>query len=258
MEAQPTKIVKVMWGIPSEDGAPTDAYDNRLVMATHLGTLQVLSKYGDHEYSGATYDYPKGHVFEFSQATVGNVLTPIARERIAELAVEDGFDYLFFIDDDMIAPPDLFERLYKHQKDIVGALAFTRYGPHKPVIYVLEEGYDPVAKKDYYTSKAYLNYPKDTLVECDAVGFGAVLINCNVFKKLARPWFTPATGKGEDIQFCFDAKKAGFKVFMDTATKLGHLGPPKVITEEVYEAETNVDELREVYGTGMKYNGEDV
>lgn len=252
------KIIKVMWGIPSEDAAPTDAYDNRLVMATHLGSLQVLSKYQEHEYSGLRYDYPDGHIFEFSQAMVGNVLTPIARERIAELAVEDGFDYLFFIDDDMIATPDLFEQLYKHQKDIVAALAFTRFAPHKPVIYLLEEGYDPLEKKDYYTSKAYLNYPKDTLVECDAVGFGAVLIKCDVFRGMSRPWFTPATGKGEDIQFCFDARKAGFKVYMDTATKLGHLGPPKVITEEVYEAETNVGELRKVYGTGMKYNGKDV
>lgn len=253
------KIVKVLWGIPNQDHTLTDAYDNRLVMATHLGNLQVLSKYQDTEYGGLHYDYPQGHVFEFSQATVGNVLTPIARERIAELAVEDDFDHLFFIDDDMIASPDLFERLYKHQKDIVGALAFTRFGPHKPVIYLLEEGYDPVLKKEYYTSKAWLTYPKDTLVECDAVGFGAVLIKVDVLRKMSRPWFTPASGKGEDIQFCFDARKAGFKVFMDTATKLGHLGPPKNVTEEVYEAETNVNELREEYGSSpLKYNGKEV
>ena len=49
-------------------------------------------------------------------------------------------DYILFIDDDMICPPDLFERLYKHQKDIVAALAFTRYPPHKPVIYKLTKG----------------------------------------------------------------------------------------------------------------------
>ena len=252
------KLVKVMWGIPNEGHTLTDAYDNRLIMATHLGTLQVLSHFGAKEYGGMLFDYPDNVEFEFYQATVGNVLTPIARDRIAELAYEEGMDYLFFIDDDMLSQPDLFERLYKHQKDIVGALAFTRFGPHKPVIYVLDEGFDPIEKKAYYTSKAYLNYPKDTLVECDAVGFGAVLIDCKVLKKVRRPWFTPATGKGEDIQFCFEARKAGFKVYMDTATKLGHLGPPKVITEEVYDQETNAPELREIYGSGMKYQGKDV
>lgn len=242
------KLVKVMMGVPNEGHTLTEAYDNRLSMAFHLGTLQVLSHIDKKEYCKVKFDFPKDVEFEFYLATVGNVLTPIARQRIAEFAVEQDMDYLFFVDDDMICPTDLFERLYKHQKDIVGALAFTRFPPHKPVIYVLNQGFDSVEKKDYYISKAYLSYPKDTLVECDAVGFGAVLIDCKVFKGMnTKEWFVVATGAGEDIQFCFNAKKAGFKVYMDTSTKLGHLGPPKIVTEEVYESESNVEELREVF-----------
>lgn len=253
------RVVKVMWGIPNEGHTLTDAYDNRLLMAQHMGCLQALSHFGVKKYGEADFDYPSDVEFEFYQATVGNVLTPVARQRIAELAVEENMDYLFMIDDDMISPVDLFERLYKHQKDIVGALAFTRFAPHKPVIYILTEGYDPVEKKDYYISQSYLTYPKDTLVECDAVGFGAVLIKVDILRSMRRPWFVAATGRGEDIQFCFDARKAGFKVFMDTATKLGHLGPPKNVTEEVYEAETNNAELREKYGSSpLKYRGKEV
>jgi len=249
-----SKVVKVMVGIPNEDHTQVDAYDNRLLMMYHLGTLQVLSHFNKKEYCGVKFDYPDVE-FEFYQGTVGNVLTPIARQRIAELAIDEGMDYLFFVDDDMICPIDLFEKLYKHQKDIVGALAFTRFAPHKPVIYNLTEGTDEITKQPYYISQAVLNYPKDSLVECDAVGFGAVLIDCKVFRELPKPWFAAATGAGEDIQFCFDARKAGFKVYMDTATKLGHLGPPKVIDEQVYETETNNKELREVYGSALKYNG---
>lgn len=250
------KIVKVMIGIPNEGHTLVDAYDNRLLMMYHLGILQTLSHFNKKEYAGVKFDIPDNTEFEFYQATVGNVLTPIARDRIAKMAVDEGMDYLFFIDDDMICPTDLFERLYKHQKDIVGALAFTRFPPHKPVIYALTQGYDEVEKKSYYISKAVLTYPKDTLVECDAVGFGAVLINVEVLKKMSSPWFVAATGAGEDIQFCFDAGKAGFKVYMDTSTKLGHLGPPKNVTEEVYEEETNNKELREIYGSSVRFNGE--
>lgn len=241
------KTIKVLVGIPNEGGTQVDAYDNRLLMTYHLGALQVLSSKGEHEYEGVKFDYPDGEKFEFHQAIVGNVLTPIARQHIADVALNNGFDYLFFIDDDMICPTDLFERLYKHQKDIVGALAFMRFPPHKPVIYKLNEGYDNVEHKSYYISEPMLTYPKDTLVECDAVGFGSVLINCKILKAMHSPWFTAATGAGEDIQFCFDARKAGFKVYMDTATKLGHLGPPKVVDESVYESEENVAELRKKY-----------
>lgn len=251
------RLVKVLVGIPNEGGTQVDAYDNRMIMFQHLGKLEVLSKLGVKELGGVTWSYPDDVEFEFALGTVGNVLTPIARERIAEIAVENGFDYLFFVDDDMTVPEDLFLRLYNHQKDIVGALAFTRFWPHKPVIYILDEGFDPVSKKNYYTSKCWFDYPKDTLVECDAVGFGAVLINCKVFESMKRPWFTAATGKGEDIQFCFDARKAGYKVYMDTATKLGHLGPPRVIDESVYESQDEVKQMREEE-TSRRLNGKQV
>jgi GT2 family glycosyltransferase len=242
------KIVKVYVCIPNEGKTESESYDNRLIGTYHLGSLQILSHFGVKEFDGVKFDYPDGIEFKFYHGTIGRTLTPIARERLAEHALEFGADYLLFIDDDMICPSDLFERLYKHQKDIVGALAFTRYAPHKPVIFNLTEGYDKVEKKEYFISTIYYNYPKDTLVECDAVGFGAVLINCKVFKEMKQPWFVMNTGAGEDVQFCFDAKKAGFKVYMDTATKLGHLSTPVEINEDTYESETNVNELRKTHG----------
>jgi len=247
-EATKKKIVKVFVGIPNEGKTESESYFNRLLGTYHLGMLQALSHLGIKEYKGTKFDYPDDIEFEFSQGTVGRTLTPIARERLAEQAMVCEADYLLFIDDDMICPVDMFERLYKRQKDIVGALAFTRYSPHKPVIFNLTEGYDEVAKKDYYISTIYYNYPKNSLVECDAVGFGAVLINCKIFREMSKPWFVMNNNVGEDVQFCFDAKKSGFKVYMDTAVKLGHLSTPKEITEKTYESEMNVKQLRKTHG----------
>jgi GT2 family glycosyltransferase len=99
----------------------------------------------------------------------------------------------------------------------------------------MEEGFDAVAKKNYYTCRSWVDYPRDQLVEADAVGFGAVLIDTKVFQKVKRPWFIAATGKGEDIQFCYEARKAGFKVYMDTAAKIGHLGPPINVDEAFFD-----------------------
>jgi len=218
----------------------------------HLGTLQVLSEEGKTKYAGIKYEYPLNHIYKFYLSVIGDVFPALAREEIAKTAIENDMDYIFMIDDDMLSEVDLFEKLVMHNVDIVAPLAFTRFAPHKPVIYNLEDGYDKVTNLNYYINRPILTYPKNSLIECDAVGFGAVLIKTKVLRGMDKPWFMSTSGAGEDIQFCFNAKKAGYKVFMDTATKLGHLGAPKVVTEEVYEKEENIKELRKIYGDFKK------
>ena len=246
-------IKKVLFGIPNEGHTECQAYDNRMEMTFHLGNLQVLSSLGLREYGDRIYDIPPDIEYQFSISTIGQVLTPLARERLAEQAHDENFDYLFMIDDDMLVPVDLFEKLVRHDVDICAALAFTRSAPHKPVVYNLETGWDHMRGERYYINHSVPNYPKDQLVRCDAVGFGAVLIKTSVLKGLQKPWFMSTSGAGEDIWFCHKAGEAGFKVFMDTATKLGHLGYPKIITEAVYESESEVIEMREKYGELKKY-----
>jgi hypothetical protein len=239
------KTVKVLVGLPKDGKTEPKAYDNRMEMLFHLGVLQTVSQLGLDESMGVKFDIPKNVKFQFHLSTIGRVFTALARERIAEGVLDMGFDYLFMIDDDMIAPQDLFERLYRHNVDIVAPLAFTRLPPHKPVLYRIKTGYDSVEHKDYYINYSVLDYPKDTLVEVDAVGFGAVLIKADVFKTLKKPWFMTTSGAGEDIHFCWQATKNGKKVFMDTATKLGHLSDPKEITEEVFLSQENTKSIME-------------
>lgn len=248
------KTVKVMFGIPNEGHTEPESYDDRMKMCHHLGALQVLSAKGEHEFDGVKFDYPEGTKFEFYITYVGKVFPALARERIADEAVDKGMDYLFMIDDDMLCPIDIFEQLYKHNVDICAALAFTRYPPHKPVIYELNNGYDPVAKNSYNINYSVNSYPKDRLVQCDAVGFGGVLIKVDVLKGMQKPWFMTTTGAGEDIYFCWEAGKAGFKIFMDTSIKLGHLGQPPVITEETYEKQESTKQIRKLHGETSKYD----
>lgn len=216
--------MKVLIGIPTIGGVHPAAYDNRLEMALFLGKQ-------------------KEHEFDIN--VCGRLLTPIARECLADKAVEGEYDYLLFIDDDMICPVDIFFSLFKHKKDIVGALAFTRNYPHKPVIYKFEQGFDN--GKPWYSNYPILDYPKDSLVKCDAIGFGAVLIDIKVLKGMKKKWFATTSGRGEDIFFCHQAEKQGFEVYMDTSVKLGHLGDPILIDEEMYEKipESKIEELRE-------------
>lgn len=193
--------------------------------------------------------------YEFIWLTVGEIFVPFAREQLADSAVRLGADYLFMIDDDQLAPPEMFYDLVKHDVDIVAALTHTRNPPHNPVIYEAIEGYDQVVHQSYYINNTVKSYPRNCLVECDAVGFGAVLIKREVLDGVAHPRFMSSSPTGEDILFCNKAKKAGFRVFMDTAVKMGHLGPRTVITEEYADTYNKMDEAERerIYGKYQKY-----
>jgi hypothetical protein len=177
-------------------------------------------------------------VFYFVQ--VGRMFTPMAREEAAKKALEYGCDYLFFVDDDMICPDDLFLKLYRHRAiaDVVAPLAFTRNAPHKPVCYASIEGWDAVNREPYFINNTIMKYQRNKLMECDAVGFGAALIKVDLFRKIKQPWFMSSEGTGEDILFCYKVKKVGGRVFMDTSVDIGHVSHPIVITEKY------VDEYR--------------
>lgn len=237
-------VLKVLVGVPLKGGTPARSYHDRMLMFKHLGGREVLDFYEK-----------KSPRYIFNFGSVNDIPVHFARERLVEGALESDCDYLFMIDDDMLAPPDLFYKLAEHNKDICAALAFTRNPDHKPVIYETVEGFSHETGRSYGFTRFVQNYPRNMLVECDAVGFGAVLIKMDVFRKLQRPWFVGMEGTGEDITLCIKARKAGFNVFMDTSLKLGHLGTPCIITEE-YSDQWNkmtAEEKEKLYGRFTKY-----
>ena len=206
------------------------AYDNRLLWAMRMGQNGEAAKHD-----------PKRIPYSFYLGTVGKLLTPYAREVLAEKAVTAGMDLIFMVDDDMLGDPECFfqlaESVINGPADICGALAFTRNPPHDPVLYVCEKGYDPVERTEYFINRPLTRYPRNSLVEVDAVGFGAVVFKTSILHKMKRPWFMSTCGSGEDIYFCYKAtREAGARVFSDTRVKLGHVGNPQIITEETHES----------------------
>lgn len=214
LQPKEANVTRVLIGLPHEGMTGSEAYTNRLSNFKHLGKLEERGK------------------FEFLLYTCGRMHVFFAREEMAKQAINADCDYLYMIDDDMICPDDMFEKLYADDKPIVAPLAFTRNFPHKPVIYKCIEGWDAVSRKDYFSNYALMNYPKDQLREVDAVGYGAVLIKTEVLKAVATPRFMSTCGTGEDILFCYKAKKAGFSTWVDTRVKLGHVGHPIIVTED--------------------------
>lgn len=247
-------MIRVLVAIPNMGYTSTESYGDRLINFMHMGNLQTeqrvytqmqelikaenpeLAEKISAKFKADKSIYVKNYEepFQFFFVNIGRLFTPAAREEAAKLAVEQNMDYLFFIDDDMICPDDLFLKLYRHHKiaDVVCPLAFTRNFPHNPVLYKCIEGWDPINRSDYFINNVLMDYPKEKLVRADACGFGAALINTWIFKKLEKPWFMSSCGTGEDILFCYKAGKVGARIYMDTSVKLGHVAAPIIVTEE--------------------------
>lgn len=233
---------KVLIAVPSWGVAPPEAMDFRERVAFFCGQWQ------------AQPDCP----YEFSFACQPDMLVQFAREEICLSAVMQGFEFVGMIDDDMIGPVDIWQKLLASDVDVVAPLAFTRRPPYRPVIYAVRGGWVPGSTQRALHHHFVLNYPKDRLFECDSVGFGAVLIKTAVLRKLSNPWFfqmSGSNGTGEDIYFCRRAQEeVGARIFCDARVKLGHLSlPRRYVGEEDFERESpEVQTMREEVGEWNK------
>ncbi len=157
-----------------------------------------------------------------------NDLARKAKEHVCEYTGEK-FTHLLWLDDDHVFNPDLALWLAREDYSMVSALYFGRTSPHYPVVYVKDQD------GDKYKHFPLVDVP-DSLFECDAVGFGALLMRRDVLDKVPEPWFTLDWQAGEDIAFCVKVKEFGVKIHCDGRYKLGHIGPPPIVTESTYQA----------------------
>ena len=144
------------------------------------------------------------------------------RNYITVQALNNKSDYLLMVDADMTFPLDILDKLLANKKDIIGIAYHPRCDTGQIIKYLdethivkLEENDDPKYKKTF---------------ECHATGTGMILIKCNIFYKIKRPWWhfeyydTGMISKGEDWYFCEKAKKYNIKTWVDPTIKVGHLG----------------------------------
>lgn len=163
-------------------------------------------------------------------------------------------EYLLMIDDDIIVPPSVIERLTIFQQDIVSAVYYKKMHPFEPLAYMALDSperasiYNLFGTKDtdYHT----IDVPFDKgLMSVDGVGAGCLMVHRRVYEAMEPPWFK-FEGSGEDLYFCRKAKALGFKIALDTSLHLGHIGT-RITTHEDWKVGresydlTTVEELRE-------------
>jgi len=148
---------------------------------------------------------------------------------------------LMMCDVDQVYHPKTITRLLSHNLPVVGALVHRRYPPFDSLMLKM------VKTDEVRNAYVPIDEWKDgSLVEVDATGGGCLMFNMEVFRKLPRPWFKMQKNPdgstiGEDIGFCMELKKAGYRIFVDTSVPAGHLTTLIVntATSRLYQAMKN-------------------
>jgi hypothetical protein len=158
----------------------------------------------------------------------GNFI-PAQRELIAEDAVEGGYDFLFFVDDDIVLPSDALSHLLQTaEKDpdcaVVGGLYYSR-DSMRPMVVDEWEGSDT-------TSAAIPAFTSTSTDIVGGVGFGCALLRVSTLAELAVPYFPvhvyldrrsrTVQQCDEDYRYCERVRKAGFTVRLDARVRCAH------------------------------------
>ena len=139
----------------------------------------------------------------------------------------------------MIFDPDLLRRMMKTMDenglDILTGVYYRRTGNYSPVLYkkIEFDEQDRCTWQELWDVPA----PDSGLFEVEGCGFGCVMTRTTVIADVlasGEPLFTPLQGVGEDLSFCFRARKLGYKIFCDSTIKCGHVGQI-LINENFYE-----------------------
>ena len=170
--------------------------------------------------------YSKAHDFHIVVAEKGYTVAE-NRNYIVVQAKRNNSDYVLFVDDDMVFPPETLEMLLATGKDIVGVASNSRCLPPSPTVGQMDENGN--YKDPDRHSPRQMQLPKE-LFEAYFVGGGVLLVNMGVFTQLPAPWFRFETDEngmvttGEDGYFCKTAREHHIGVWCEPRIPIGHLG----------------------------------
>lgn len=152
----------------------------------------------------------------------------IARTKLAEFAVDNGYTHLLMLDSDHVHPVDIVERLARWfiaypEVQVVGGLNYRRGEPYDPCAFI-----DPGDGSFRRVGEWGDGERAPGAVEVDALGTGSMMIACDVFRRIEKPWFAYDYSiegwPGTDMWFSARCRKAGVKLWCDTSTTSPHVG----------------------------------
>ena len=201
--------MKILIAVPCMDQVPAP-FCNSLALLQKVGDCTLMMKSGSLIYT--------------------------SRNALATAAIQTEADLVFWLDSDMVFQPDTLARMLKTLQeknlDMLTGLYFRRVPPYSPVLFDKLE-IDGLAC-DFSEFKSI----PDDLFEVGACGFGCVLMKTDVFFDVQTQYgnmFAPIGNNGEDVAFCWRARKCGYKIYCDPSVICGHVGY-SVVDDQFFKA----------------------
>lgn len=139
------------------------------------------------------------------------------------------YDYILWLDNDIVFTPADFDKLYKEDKQVISGLYLMADNTHFATVEVWDEQY---FKNEGTFEFLHKDDIKHRLLpfKVEYVGFGFLLVKRGVFEQLKYPWFEPTylqikdckDFSMEDVTLCLKLNKLGINVHVHPDVVVGH------------------------------------
>jgi hypothetical protein len=149
------------------------------------------------------------------------------RNETIRMAVESQFDYVLFLDDDVVPPTNLLNGLLECKADIAAADVIIRGYPFNHMCFRYTD-----KKRTHLKAIASYKPAEGAIIDVDAVGFSACLLKTSLLAKLNRPYVLTGLNHTEDVYLCLKAREADpcCSIRVNTTLICGHILWPEVIS----------------------------
>lgn len=149
-----------------------------------------------------------------------------AQNLTVKKAIEEGYDYIFFVEDDNLIPRNALVQLLHRKSDMAGGLYYRKYLPLETAgMHCTADGY-PSSIDNYEIGDII----EDTLVVCS----GCTLIKVETLKKIDYPWYKAISVNGRpaltsDTYICQKLRNVKARIITDTGVQCLHIDRDKGI-----------------------------
>lgn len=145
-------------------------------------------------------------------------LVYLARNKLANKAVNEEYTHILFLDSDMVFDETLVETLTFCGKDFVCGAFQSRRAPYGSCIF---SSLKPVRRVKEYGIEPF---------QVEGCGMACTMISTEILKEVQSTYgnpFDPAIIEditfGEDTAFCWRARKCGFEIWCEPMARIGHI-----------------------------------
>ena len=152
------------------------------------------------------------HKVEIVTAT----LVYIARNRLSNKAINEGYTHVLWLDSDMVFEPSVVDDLMECGKEMVCGAFVSRRPPYGPCVYTSIKKYD-IRKVGEFGMQPF---------RVDGCGFACVLTSVELLQAVTDHFgtaFQPTDYYGEDLAFCWRAGQLGREIWCEPTVRPGHI-----------------------------------